>query len=120
MKTISRFNQSTEFETQERCHIVEIHNVETDPDCSIARARIEPGVTTCLHKLTGIIERYVILSGHGEVMVAGEDPVAVSALDVVVIAEGATQAITNTGTQDLVFICVCTPRYRQERYVHLE
>jgi len=120
LNIISRFNHSDEFETPERCHIVEIHNNETDPDCSIARARVEPGVTTCLHKLTGIIERYVILSGQAKVIVAGEDPVAVSALDVVVIAEGVTQKITNTGKQDLVFICICTPRYRQEHYVQLE
>lgn len=117
---ISRFDSSEEFATQERCHIIEIHNNDTDTGCSVARARVEPGVTTSLHKLTGIIERYVILSGVGEVMIAGEDPVEVSELDVVAIADGVTQKITNTGTNDLVFLCICTPRFRQERYVQLE
>ncbi|HED16270.1 MAG TPA: cupin domain-containing protein [Gammaproteobacteria bacterium] len=117
---ISRFDVNTEFVTQERCHIVEIHNNDKDPKCSVARARVEPGVTTSLHKLTGIIERYVILSGQGEVMIAGEGPVAVCEMDVVVIGDGQTQKITNTGDQDLVFICICTPRFRQERYVQLE
>lgn len=120
MNLISRFDESTEFETQERCHIVEIHNNDADPNCSIARARVEPGVTTCLHKLAGIIERYIILSGQGEVMLDGNAPLSVSALDVVVIPEGVTQCITNTGSQDLIFICVCTPRFKQDSYSHLE
>ncbi len=120
MNIIHRFDQGAEFETDERCHIVEILNNGEDPDCSIAQARVEPGVTTCLHKLTGIIERYVILSGQGEVEIDGDHPVPVSRLDVVVIPDGVTQKITNTGSRDLVFLCICTPRFRQQAYHDLE
>jgi hypothetical protein len=31
-------------------------------------------------------------------------------------AAGATQRITNIGRTDLVFLCVCTPRFRPENY----
>lgn len=117
---LSRFRPETEFTTPERCHIVEVHNLAADEDCSIARARVEPGVTTALHLLTGTVERYVILEGEGLVEVAGDPPAPVRALDVVCIPADATQRITNTGTTDLVFLCVCTPRFRPEAYRALE
>ena len=117
---ISRFRPETEFRTDERCAIVEIHNRDDDPHCSIARARVAPGVTTRLHALSGTVERYVIIEGEGAVEVAGGAPATVRALDVVAIAAGAPQRITNTGSGDLVLLCVCTPRFRQAAYAALE
>jgi mannose-6-phosphate isomerase-like protein (cupin superfamily) len=38
----------------------------------------------------------------------------------VVIPAGTPQQIENTGTTDLVFLCVCSPRFRQEGYEALE
>jgi mannose-6-phosphate isomerase-like protein (cupin superfamily) len=35
---------------------------------------------------------------------------------VVVIPAGTSQMITNTGKIDLVFYCVCTPRFTADRY----
>jgi mannose-6-phosphate isomerase-like protein (cupin superfamily) len=113
---ISRFEPQAEFWFDEGCHIVEIHNGEHDDGCSIARARVAPGVTTALHVLDGIVERYVILEGEGAVEVGGAPPTPVRSLDVVSIPAGATQRITNTGSGDLVFLCVCTPRFRREKY----
>ena len=43
---ISKFKPETEFYTDERCYIVEMHNREEDEGCSIVRARVAPGVTT--------------------------------------------------------------------------
>ena len=40
--------------------------------------------------------------------------------DVVAIAAGAPQRITNVGTADLVFLCVCTPSFRKETYLNLK
>ena len=34
-----------EFFTEERCHILELANDATDPELSIARARVEPGAS---------------------------------------------------------------------------
>lgn len=116
MTPISRFDPGTEFGTPERCFIVEIYNTEGDPGCSIARARVPPATTTQLHRVRGTAERYVILEGEGEAEVEGEAPVAVAPLDVVHIPPGAAQRITNTGENDLVFLCVCTPRFEQKNY----
>ena len=117
---ISRYKPDTEFSTPESCFITEIHNRGDDDGCSIARARVAPGVTTQLHSLTGIEERYIILDGEAVVEIDGGAPVVLRPLDVAVIAAGATQRITNTGTRDLIFVCVCTPRFRPESYVNLE
>lgn len=47
-------------------------------------------------------------------------PAQVRPLDVVAIAAGTPQCITNVGTADLIFLCVCTPRFRKETYLNLE
>jgi len=39
---------------------------------------------------------------------------------VLVIAPDEPQRITATGPDDLVFLAVCTPRFRQEAYRELE
>ena len=46
----------------------------------------------------------------------GSKSTSVSVGDVIVIPEGASQKITNTGKTDLVFYCVCTPRFTQDCY----
>ncbi len=120
MENIEHFSADTEFYTDECCYITELHNTEADETCSIARARVKPGVTTRLHKLEATIERYVILEGAARVRVGDATPVEVQALDVVNIAAGTEQSITNTGDADLIFLCICTPRFRQQDYVALE
>jgi mannose-6-phosphate isomerase-like protein (cupin superfamily) len=117
MGVVKRFDPKTEFFTDEGCYIVELSNTEEDRGCSIARARVSPGVTTKLHYLNGTIERYVILEGEGRVEVGTEPPFNVRPFDVVVIPAGVTQRIANTGKVDLVFLCVCTPRFKNGNYV---
>jgi hypothetical protein len=64
MESIGRhFQESDEFMTPEGCFILESWNNDTDPAVSIARARVKPGVTTKLHSLVGIVERYLIIAG---------------------------------------------------------
>ncbi len=113
---ISKFKPETEFYTDEGCYIVEIHNCEEDEGCSIVRARVSPGVTTRLHALDGIAERYVILDGEGVVEIGRDRPTPVRPTDVVAIPAGAAQRITNVGNTDLLFLCVCTPRFRAHAY----
>ena len=119
METIDPFRPETEFYLEEGCYIVELHNTGTDTDCSIARARVEPGMMTELHCLRGIVERYVMVAGRGEVEINGQAPAAVAPLDVVTIPAGVSQRIRNTGDIDLVFLCVCTPRFETEKYMQL-
>ena len=119
METIKRFRPDSETYIEEGCFIVELHNSEADSACSIARARVQPGMTTRLHSLGGILERYVILEGQGEVSVGGQPPQTVRELDVVNIPAGVSQSISNTGHADLIFLCVCTPRFVAENYQDL-
>ncbi len=107
---------SAEFWTPERCFILELSNNPLDPEVSIARARVEPAVTTQLHRLNGIAERYVVTSGEGVMHVGDEPPTAVAPGSVVWVPDGVRQRITNTGDSDLVFLCVCTPRYFEGAY----
>jgi mannose-6-phosphate isomerase-like protein (cupin superfamily) len=109
-----------EFPTDERCSIVELSNGGHDDAASIARARVEPGVTTRWHRLAGTVERYVVLEGEGRVEVGELAPQSVRAGDVVIIPPMCRQRIANTGPGDLVFLAICTPRFRQENYEDAE
>jgi len=107
-----------EFWTAERCFITELLNDPSMPEASLARARVEPGVTTALHRLD-VEETYVIEAGAG-LMQVGEERFAVEAGDSIRIGAGVAQRITNTESGDLVFLCLCRPRFRAEGYVGLE
>jgi mannose-6-phosphate isomerase-like protein (cupin superfamily) len=116
---IVRPDPATEFETEERCSILESWNDASDDAVSIARARVAPGVTTALHRVD-VHERYVIVTGRGEAHVGDLPPAAVGPGDVVLIPAGVAQRIANVGDTDLCFYCVCTPRFRPEGYESLE
>lgn len=119
METISRYQPDSETYIEEGCFIVELHNSEADSTCSIARARVQPGMSTRLHCLKGILERYVILEGEGAVSVGSQPQQTVRELDVVTIPAGVSQSISNTGHADLIFLCICTPRFVAENYQDL-
>ncbi len=120
MDSINRFSAKSEIFIEEGCYITELRNVGNDPDCSVARARVEPGAKTKLHRLQGTVERYVILEGVGEVEVGGARAVSVGPLDVVHIPKGVPQRIRNIGSKDLIFLCICTPRFKPEAYEKLD
>jgi mannose-6-phosphate isomerase-like protein (cupin superfamily) len=105
---------------EERCHILELANDDHDPDMSIARARVEAGVTTRWHCVRDTVERYVILDGMGRVEIGDYPPQEVQAGDVVLIPPSVRQRIANIGEGDLVFLAICTPRFRPEAYEDLE
>ena len=119
-ETIIPQNLNNEFYTEEKCYITELSNTSNDPDLSIARARVEPGVTTCWHRLIGTTERYYILKGIGVVEVGKLPPEEIKAGDIVIIPERCSQRITNIGSEDLVFLAICTPRFLPDVYEDLE
>ncbi len=108
-----------EFRTEERCFIFESLNASND-SLSVARARVEPGVTTHWHSVEGTVERYIVAEGKGRVQVGGLEPEEVGPGDVVLIPAGVRQRITNIGSTDLIFYCVCTPPFDQKNYQDLE
>jgi mannose-6-phosphate isomerase-like protein (cupin superfamily) len=111
-----RADPSEEFLTSERCWILEIANDEGDEELSIARARVGPGITTEWHELIDTEERYVVVAGEGRVEIGGLAPARVQAGDVVRIPANTPQRISNTGFEDLVFYCICTPRFEPGCY----
>lgn len=108
-----------EYWFEEGCYITELSNTAGDPDASIARARVLPGSTTRWHRLRETTERYVILEGAGLAEV-GEEKRNVEPGDVVLIPPMCRQRIANVGKGDLVFLAVCTPRFRRENYEDVE
>ncbi|MEY3287869.1 MAG: hypothetical protein RLZZ419_111 [Pseudomonadota bacterium] len=117
---ILKANEADEYYFDEGCFILELSNSPADPDVSIARARVKPGVTTKLHRLTGVVERYVILSGQAIVEVGEPEPQLLSVGDVVIIPSLCPQRITNSGTEDLVFLAICTPRFTEKVYENID
>lgn len=110
---------SAEVYTAEHCHITELVNTPALPCVSLARARVERGATTALHALA-YEEIYVIERGSG-IMEGGDGQrFAVRAGDSVRIPAGVPQRIANTGADELVFLCLCLPRFETCGYTDLE
>jgi mannose-6-phosphate isomerase-like protein (cupin superfamily) len=106
-----------EYLTPEHCFIAENYS---SSEVSIARARVKAGVTTLAHHLRDVKEIYVVTSGKGKVSVGNLQPVDVAVGDVVVIPAGVSQKITNIGSTDLVFYCICTPKFTEACYCNEE
>ncbi len=104
------------FFEQEGIYITELSNSCHDPEVSIAKARVECGVTTSWHKLANTTERYCILSGRGLVEIGDAPARIVAAGDVVIIPPMVRQRITNTGKDELIFLAICSPRFEIENY----
>ncbi len=119
-EAIKRIDPRAEFYTSERCYIIELSNSPDDPEASIARARVAPRVTTRWHRLAGVTERYVIIEGKGRVEVGNLPPQEVGPGDTVLIPPSCPQRITNLGQGDLIFLAICTPRFKQEAYEDID
>ena len=109
-----------EYWFREGCFVTELSNAPEDEDLSVARIRVPPGGQTRWHRLSGTVERYVILAGEGEVEMGDQPPTRVITHDVVIIPAACPQRIRNTGDQDLEFLALCTPRFRPEHYRELD
>lgn len=113
-------SSAAEYYFAEGCFITEWWNEPTDNAVSVARARVEAGMTTRWHRLRSVTERYLILEGQGQVEVGDLPPEAVEPGAVVVIPPETRQRLTNTGAVDLIFLAVCTPRFTPACYEDLE
>ena len=117
--SLVKAKNGVEFPTRERVFITERLNDPTVPGLSLADARVEPGVTTELHRLS-VNEWYVLQKGTGMMEVGGGEPYAVGPGDTVVIPSGVSQRITNTSDGNLLLQCICVPRFTPDCYEALE
>lgn len=117
---ICPYSAGAEYYFEEGCYITELSNSADDPEVSIARVRVESGMTTRLHQLRGVTERYVMLEGEGVVELGGQSPREVGPGDVVLIPPLCQQRIANRGSDELIFLALCTPRFTRDCYEDLE
>jgi mannose-6-phosphate isomerase-like protein (cupin superfamily) len=81
---------------------------------------VKPGVTTRWHRLKGTCERYFIISGIGVVEIGEKPPQEVAAGEIVLIPPMCRQRIINIGSEDLVFLAICSPRFSQDVYEDID
>ncbi len=112
-------NTEEEFYTNEKCHIIEMMNIPDIENISISRARVEPRITTQNHALH-FDEVYYVLSGKGEMQINNGELKTLEPGDIAFIKKGSSQKITNVLNVDLIFLCVCTPRFKVEGYESTE
>ncbi len=113
---VRHMDPGAEVATPEGCFLNSLWDSDTDPDASMARVRVPPGVTTRWHLLTDITERYLLVAGAGSVELAELPGQYVGPGDVVIIPPGCRRRITCVGDQDLVLIALCTPRFQASAY----
>ena len=105
----------TEFFTEDNYYVTEWWNTPDDPALSVARLRIQPGVSIRPYRLRGVTERYLFLSGRGLVEVDGHNR-EVGPGDGILVKAGSWRCITNMGERDLGLLSICRPRF--ERLEH--
>ena len=80
---------------------------------SLAEARVSPGKATIQHFHIKSEEIYYILQGKAKIRVEGEIR-EVAKGDGIVMTPGQRHEIWNTGSEELVFLCCCSPSYGHE------
>ena len=102
---------------EEKCFISEILNNNDFKSFSIARCKVAPGVTTELHSLKDTTEVYYILSSKGKMEINGKEVGITEPGDIVFLPANNSQRITNINDEDLIFLCICSPRFVVDNYL---
>lgn len=108
-----------EYYSDEGCFITEIMNQPLIRHISLAQARLEVGGRTEPHSLKGTEEIYYIVQGMGIAYVDGYQ-FTMQKGDCLRINANQEQRIENTGTIDLIFLCICLPRFEQDNYISIK
>jgi mannose-6-phosphate isomerase-like protein (cupin superfamily) len=86
---------------------------------SVAVITLPPGRSSRLHKHPLAEESFFVTSGRAEVRL-GDSTVSLQEGSAVLIPSETPHKITNSGTEDLVFIAVCVPAWEPTNTVWLE
>ena len=108
----SRYRQQAAFRTKDGSEIRELMHpaVHGGSRQSLAEARITSGFTTALHRHHRSEEIYHVTAGEG-LMTLGKEQIAIQPGDSVLITPGTVHRVSNTGKDDLVILCCCSPPY---------
>ncbi|MHA2069230.1 MAG: cupin domain-containing protein [Candidatus Thorarchaeota archaeon] len=115
---IKRFDDCEEIVALDGTILRELLNPRHDKedlklDYSIAHAIVKPGKSSMPHRFFEASEVYYIIQGTG-IMHIDEETAKVAPGDVVYIHPKGIQYIENTGTSDLVFLCMVYPPWFAE------
>lgn len=107
--------QITPYITKDGSKISELMHplLHSSQNQSLAEAVVPGGTRTHLHRHHRSEELYHITSGSG-MMQLGEDEFEVNSGDTVCIPPGTAHCIHNTGNDELVILCCCSPAYQHE------
>lgn len=111
---ISKLNQNPEFTAGDKSLLRQLLHPEThrtDIDFSIAHARVPVGASTLPHRLNSI-EVYYITQGEGRMHIDDESE-TVQPGDTIYIPPKSRQYIENVGSEELLFICVVSPAWKE-------
>jgi len=116
-----KLTDAAEFSAGDATLLRELVHPDKDPvelPYSLAHARLEAGKSSLPHCLTGQSELYYFLEGKGEIYLDGK-PVEAGAGEVVLVPAGVPQFVRNTGSGDLVFLCIVSPPWREKSEIIL-
>ncbi len=108
----STLEENRPYTTKDGSEIRELMHPEVhgNSNQSLAEATIHPGCETRLHKHHQSEELYHVVKGHGQMTLDGQ-VFFVEPGDTICIAPGREHKVKNTGNQDLVILCCCSPPY---------
>ena len=114
MEVVNR-NRAKAFITKDTAEIREILSPSNSSikNQSFAEAKVAPGNTTEEHYHIRMEEIYYVLRGKGKMSIEKEVR-EVKAGDGIAILPGRGHRIENIGSNDLVYLCCCTPAYTHE------
>ena len=103
------------FATKDGSQIRELlaHRNSSIRNQSLAEARLPVGARTTSHYHPRTEKIYYILAGAGRMQIGSEER-DVGPGDAIAIPPGQPHQITNTGDEELRFLCCCAPAYEHE------
>ena len=108
----TRYREQTAFRTKDGSEIRELMHPAAHGGSrqSLAEARVAAGDETALHRHHRSEEIYHVTAGEG-LMTLDNEQFGIQPGDSILIAPGSAHSVRNTGKEDLVILCCCSPPY---------
>ncbi len=112
---LTRYDRQPAYQTKDGSVIRELMHpgVHGNRNQSLAEARVAAGQQTALHRHIASEELYHVSAGEG-LMTLGEERFAIRPGDTIAIAPNTPHCVKNTGPDELVILCCCSPPYAHD------